>query len=458
MMNKQTKKSKQIIFGLGQSGLSCARYFDRIGQAYSLFDTREEPPGEKDIASLKYCEKYYSGKKFDFESIDESVFANCQQMIVSPGIALETPFVEKAKQLNIDVCGDVELFARTCNKPIIAITGSNGKSTVTDLTDRLLNAAGMNSQKGGNIGLAVLDFLPEQGNEIYVLELSSFQLDTTYSLKPEVAVLLNLSEDHLDRYQGFDDYCQSKKRIYKDAKYVIFNQDDHLTYPSTISERAFSFSVLPKAQDTENVSRIDRSASGYDLYVKGQFVIASDELSITGIHNFANVLASLTILDCLKVKLDENILKALRSFSGLKHRFQLVLRGNNTEWINDSKATNVGATIAALNSVETCEEHQLILIAGGDSKQSDLTPLIEPLETKVKSMVLLGKDAKLFAELTSKVTSYFVDNMHQAVCKAKELISGQTTVLLSPACASLDMYENFEERGEEFISAVRACG
>lgn len=458
MINRETKKSKQIIFGLGQSGLSCARYFDRIGQAYFLFDTREEPPGEKDVASLEYCEEYYSGKTFDFESIDESVFANCQQMVVSPGISLETPFVKKAKQLNIDVCGDVELFARNCSKPIIAITGSNGKSTVTDLTDKLLNAAGKKPQKGGNIGLAVLDFLPEQANDIYVLELSSFQLDTTYSLKPEVAVLLNLSEDHLDRYQNFDDYCQSKKRIYKDAKYLVFNQDDHLTYPSTLSEKACSFSVLPETQDKENVSRIVRRGLGYDLFVKDQFVIASDELNVTGTHNFANVLASLTILDCLNVKLDKNVLKALRSFNGLKHRFQLIFRGNNIEWINDSKATNVGATIAALNSVETCDEHQLILIAGGDSKQSDLRPLIEPLENKVKSMVLLGKDARLFADLTSKVTSYFVDNMQQAVCKAKELIAGKTTVLLSPACASLDMYKNFEERGDEFISAVRTYG
>jgi len=452
------EQGKHIIFGLGQSGLSCARYFDRIRQPYCLFDTRENPPGKGEVEHLKYCEKYFFGKSFDFELIDESVFSNCQQIVVSPGISLNTPFVKKAKDLKIDVCGDVEIFARVCSRPIIAITGSNGKSTVTDLTDKLLNAAGIKSQKGGNIGLPVLDFLPQDDADVYVLELSSFQLDTTSSLRPEVAVLLNISEDHLDRYANFYEYCQSKQRIYRQAKHSVFNFDEPLSYPKEKSENDLAFSILLEENDNANISRITRSTNGYDLLVKNKSVVSSDFLSITGKHNFANVLASLNILDCMNVEIDDEVLDELKSFKGLKHRFQLVSRENNCEWINDSKATNVGATIAALNSVESSEQNHLILIAGGDSKQSDLTPLIQPLEAKVSNMVLLGKDANLFAELSSKVTSYFVENMQQAVCKAKELVNGKTIILLSPACASLDMYKNFEERGDEFIAAVRAYG
>ncbi len=452
-----TKGNTHIIFGLGQSGLSCARYFDRIGQTYSLLDTRENPPGKNDVQGLKYCRAFYFG------AIEETILDNCQQLVVSPGIALNTPLVQQAIKLGIDVCGDVEIFSRACKKPIIAITGSNGKSTVTDLTDKLIQAAGIKSQKCGNIGLPVLDFLPEDSAELYVLELSSFQLDTTDSLKPKVAVLLNLSEDHMDRYPGFEQYCQSKHKIFQRATHIIFNQDDELTYPQKISENDLAFSLkVPSDNKLSQTSYINRSDSnhdftGYDLIVKRQNIVSSNLLNITGKHNYANALASLNILSCLDIEIDETILVALQSYGGLEHRFQLVLRVDNCEWINDSKATNVGATIAALNSVEVTQNTQLILIAGGDSKQSELSPLIRPLEDKVSEMVLLGKDAKLLSQLTPKVTSYLVDDMHQAVCKAKELIKNKAVVLLSPACSSLDMFKSFEARGEEFIAAVRAC-
>jgi len=452
----QSKENIHIIFGLGQSGLSCARYFDRIGQAYFLLDTRENPPAKNETKNLKCCRKVYFGSSFNFELVDESIFEYCSQMIVSPGISLNAPLVIKAKALGIDVCGDVEIFVRICKKPIVAITGSNGKSTVTDLTDKLLNAAGIKSQKGGNIGLPVLDFLPQDSADVYVLELSSFQLDTTDSLKAKVAVLLNLCEDHLDRYANFNEYVQSKQKIYNQAAHVVFNKDEMLTYPSKISAKDLAFSISLEKHDDANVSQIINSDIGYDLLVKNNVVISSKALNITGKHNYANILASLNILDCMNVEINENVLVALSSFEGLKHRFQLVSRKNSCEWINDSKATNVGATIAALDSVELSEKNHLILIAGGDSKQSDLTPLIEPLEAKVNQLILLGKDALLFSVLTSNVTSYFVENMHQAVCKAKELVKGKTIILLSPACASLDMYKNFEARGEDFIAEVRA--
>ncbi len=451
------KGNTHIIFGLGQSGLACARYFDRIQQPYSLLDTRQNPPGKKDIQALKYCQQCYFGE------FDESILTDCQQLVVSPGISLTTPLVQKAIALNIDVCGDVEIFARVCKKPIVAITGSNGKSTVTDLTDKLINAAGIKSQKGGNIGLPVLDFLPQDSAELYVLELSSFQLDTTDSLSPRVAVLLNLSEDHMDRYSGFEQYCQSKHKVYQQAECRVFNLDDELTHPSTITNKDLAFSLLPPShQQLSSLSYIaPRQSSGYlqcyDLVVKGQVIVSSASLNITGKHNLANALASLNILNYLDIEIDKNVLQALQQYQGLKHRFQLVLRAEHCQWINDSKATNVGATIAALNSLESGSNTQLILIAGGDSKHSELSPLIRPFEDKVSALILLGKDAQLFAELTEKVNSYLVENMHQAVCKAKELIDGPAVILLSPACSSLDMYKNFEVRGDEFIAAVRAC-
>lgn len=446
-----------IIFGLGQSGLSCARYFDRIEQTYLLLDTRENPPGEIEIEQLSHCQGFYFGE------IDESILAGCCQLVVSPGISLQTPLVKKAIALNIDVCGDVEIFSRACNKPIVAITGSNGKSTVTDLTDKLINASGIKAQKGGNIGLPVLDFLPQDKAELYVLELSSFQLDTTDSLAPEVAVLLNLSEDHLDRYSGFEQYCQSKQKIYQRAKYKVFNFDDALTHPQNICKNDLAFSLMmPRIDQSLFVSYIkplpiDNDLLSYELVVDDVDVVSSRLLNIAGKHNFANVLACLNILTCLNIDISQSILQVLQRYKGLKHRFQLVKRDSQCEWINDSKATNVGATIAALDSLELDSTTQLILIAGGDSKQSQLSPLVQPLEDKVSALVLLGKDAELFARLSSNISSYLVENMQQAVCKAKQLIDGKTVILLSPACSSLDMFKNFEARGDAFISEVRAC-
>lgn len=451
------KGDTHIIFGLGQSGLSCARYFDRIEQTYLLLDTRKNPPGEKEVEHLSHCQGVYFGE------IDQSILNGCRQLVVSPGISLQTPLVKKAKAINIDVCGDVELFARACNKPIVAITGSNGKSTVTDLTDKLINASHIKSQKGGNIGLPVLDFLPQDEADIYVLELSSFQLDTTDSLAPEVAVLLNLSEDHLDRYSGFEQYCRSKQKIYQRAKYRVFNFDDELTYPQKVCKNDLAFSLVNSVDNQSlSLSYLDTKSAGDDLLSYGLVVnhvdiMSSNLLSITGKHNFANVLACLNILTCLNIEINQDILKVLQEYKGLKHRFQLVKRDSQCQWINDSKATNVGATIAALNSLDLEPEAQLILIAGGDSKQSELSSLIQPLEDKVSALVLLGKDAELFAKLSSKLAFYRVENMRQAVCKAKQLVDGKGVVLLSPACSSLDMYKNFEARGDAFISEVRAC-
>jgi len=468
MSNIEQISPTHIILGLGQSGLSCARYFDRIAQSYGVLDTREYPPGREAIESSKFCQMSNFGK------LDQTWLNGCKLLVVSPGISPTLPFIKKAKSLGVDVCGDVELFARNCSKPIVAITGSNGKSTVTDLTDRLINATNINCQKGGNIGLPVLDFLPQADADLYVLELSSFQLDTTFTLSPEIAVLLNISEDHMDRYSDFMAYVSSKKQIFSGANRSIYNAEDSLTFPEPIKENDIAFSLnLDSSSKKGTTNYLNRVEDGTDIIIDGSKQLKTSELSITGRHNYANVLASLSILSGLNIEINEQVLSVLKEYQGLKHRFQLVSRSKGCEWINDSKATNVGATVAALNSIEKHGRKNIVLIAGGDSKESDLQPLVEPVIEKVSHLFLLGKDRHKIADLISYSSSdifnqvaksnkndikiHFVENLKEAVVAASAIVDMNDIVLLSPACSSLDMFKNFEARGDAFIEAVRQC-
>lgn len=455
-------KHKNIIFGLGKSGMSCAHYFDRKKIYYTLVDTRLNLSNKEEISQLKYCQAKYLG------SFDEAILDSCEMLIVSPGISLKHPFVKIAKNNNIDICGDIELFARACDKKVVAITGSNGKSTVTELTKELISASGLSVQMAGNIGLPILDYLAHNAEEklpdLFVIELSSFQLDLTQSLKAEVAVLLNISEDHMDRYDCFDDYVKSKQSIFCGAKRKVFNFGDKKCFPSEVDTADYAFSIDRNDKyPTCKIAKIPEESSNegkrFKFVLDDKTILNSTELNMIGKHNYANVLASLSIIKLLNIELNRKTLGALRSYSGMKHRFQLASKRFNCNWINDSKATNVGATIAALKNFGSNEEQRLILIAGGDSKKSDLEPLTKELEDKVDSLILLGKDAQLFAELSNKVKAYFVKNMQQAIEKARSLIedlssSKQTTVLLSPACASFDMFKNFEDRGDQFTQAI----
>jgi len=459
---KSKIEHKNIIFGLGKSGMSCARYFDRTGILYTLIDTRSNLPNKNEISKLKNCQASYFGV------IDDQVLDSCERFIVSPGIPLKHPFVTQAKKRNIDICGDVELFARDCDTKIVAITGSNGKSTVTELTNKLTLASGINVQMAGNIGLPVLDYLATDNDEklpeLFILELSSFQLDLTKSLQPEVAVLLNISEDHMDRYETFNDYVNSKRTVFNSAKQRVFNFDDKRCFPSEIDVFDYAFSIeqtdLTVNCNTAKISNgPSKDPTSNGLYINKKMILESADLNMIGNHNFANILASLSILKLLNIELDQKVIRALCDYNGMKHRFQLVSKKFDCHWINDSKATNVGATIAALENFDSRREQRLILIAGGDSKKSDLNPLTKEFEDKVESLILLGKDAQLFANLSNRIKAYFVNNMQQAIEKAKSLIEGlstskQTTVLLSPASASLDMFKNFEDRGEQFAQAI----
>lgn len=456
MKNQAHQTKVPMILGLGKSGLSCAGYFDRIDQDYIFLDTRNIASGGSQLKDFSNCKEFYFG------NLEHELLDRCLALIVSPGVPLTEPFVEFAISSGIEIYGDIEIFVRNSKKPIIAITGSNGKSTVTDLTEKLLRGAGVNAQKGGNIGLPVLDFLPKDDADLYVLELSSFQLDTTKSLKPRIAVLLNISEDHMDRYASFKDYKNSKLKVYNNACYKIFNQDDTKTTPKTIQREDYTFSSTePSEKAINKMSFLSKKNNcsdkrNFELVVDGKPIMSTCEMKMAGTHNYLNALTCLSILDRLEINIDCGLVEILNDYSGLPHRFQRVSRKNGVEWINDSKATNVGSALSALNSVIK-GTNKLILIAGGDSKESDLTPLTSAFEKQVNQLILMGKDAERLAALTDKVPVCFAKDMKQAVELANEIALEGDTILLSPACSSLDMFKNFEQRGEMFVDAIGRC-
>ncbi len=446
------------IFGLGLSGISTARYLQKTKQDFFVVDTRENPPGKDLVREMSCCQSYYFG------FIPTAKLNNASMIILSPGVSPKITEIKTAKDNGVKVIGDVELFVTQTTKKIIAITGSNGKSTVTDLTYQLLLAAGLKAKIGGNFGIPVLDFLPEDDAEIYVLELSSFQLDTLSSLKADVAVVLNITEDHMDRYENFAEYIQSKLSIFHGAKKLIANADEPLTFAGIKNEV-----VLFSLNNSSAKYHLQSEQANKALSCDGSSIINVSQLTLSGKHNWSNVLASLAILNELGVAISLPVLNCLKNYQGLEHRFQLVLRKDNVDWINDSKATNVGATQAALESVDMDYYTKVFLIAGGDAKASDLSPLKKSLTEKISTMILIGKDAKKLAELLPSDKIVFSTDMRNAVKQAYLLIKQEINnlnlehrqnnylVLLSPACASLDMYKNYEFRGQAFIEAVKEC-
>ncbi len=460
-MTEITQKKSICIFGLGQSGISAARYLERTQQDFFVVDTRKNPPGQSEVKVMSYCQQSYFGE-FPQNELNDALM-----IIVSPGVSTQLPSLILARQAGVNIIGDVELFVKNTNKKIVAITGSNGKSTVTDLTYRLLVSAGINAKIGGNYGIPVLDYLPDDLADIYVLELSSFQLDTTPSIQADVAVVLNISEDHMDRYASFEDYRQSKLSLVKNAKTIIANADDEAIEVKSDSPVLWFSSKVKKASSNNDYA-VSRKNNEYVLTGKDQLLVMADELQLSGNHNWSNVLACLAVFEALNIELNEQVIEQLKSYQGLPHRFQLVCRKDNVDWVNDSKATNVGATQAALNSIDHNMYSLIILIAGGDAKESDLQPLEEPL-SKVDHLILMGKDAKQFEALIDSKKVCFVETMQLAVSQAKTFVdnyqqtsglskdSNKIIILLSPACSSLDMYKNFEVRGQSFIDAVKEC-
>ena len=433
-----------LVVGLGKTGLSVVRYLRALGERVIVVDSRDIPPG---LAVLKneYAEVECSTGRFD-----ESLFVKARRIIVSPGVALAEPALIAAKNNGVEIIGDIDLFSHEAQAPVVGITGSNGKSTVTTLLALMAKQAGKSAVASGNIGLPVLDSLDDDV-DLYLLELSSFQLETLQYLPMKAAVVLNVSADHLDRYESLSAYASSKQVIYDNAEVLVLNKDDALANRVSVSAKKQIKFTLNEPEDNE-FGLVDHNDGSSALYLGKQRLIAVDELSIKGSHNVQNALAALALGHAIGLPMD-SMLNTLKEFRGLSHRTQLVATINGVDWINDSKATNVGATIAAL--VGLPGKH--VLIAGGDAKGADFSELSEVIEQHCRAVVLMGKDAARIASIIPKdILVEQVVDMQSAVLTAQSFAQPGDNVLLAPACASFDMFNDFEHRGDAFVAAVES--
>ncbi len=429
------------------TGLSCARYLQERNVPVVIIDSRSNPPGLSELQEDMLGVSVVTG------GFDSRVFASAERLVVSPGVSIDEPQIQAARKRGVEVLGDIELFAREAKAPVVAITGSNGKSTVTALLGEMARHAGKESAVGGNIGLPALDLLSDK-NELYILELSSFQLETTYSLKPRVAVVLNVSADHLDRYDGIEGYATTKGAIYKGADIRVFNQDDPKVMAMCGQPQVGDLFFTLQEPDNANVFGICLWDGKPWLCRGQQALLPTTELQLPGQHNLANALAALAMGVALELPMP-SMLETLCTFRGLPHRTQLIAEHAGVRWYNDSKATNVGACIAALEGMKDGVD-QIVLIAGGESKDADFLELAAVVKHTVRAVVLMGQDAALIEDaLDGIVPVTQAADMDAAVKCADELAKPGDAVLLSPACASFDMFRGFEHRGNCFIEAVQ---
>lgn len=428
-----------LVIGLGISGQSCLRYLVAQGEPVRAMDSRERPPG------LDQVRQQFPGLTLHTGSFQSDWIESARRLVVSPGVAVSEPDIARAAAQGKEVIGDIELFARAASLPVVAVTGSNAKSTVTAMFAEVAAACGRAPLAGGNLGTPALDLLGQPG-DLYVLELSSFQLETTWSLDAQVAVVLNLSEDHMDRYASFGDYIAAKQRIYDGCEVAVWNHDDEATRPQRPVARQISFGLHAEAD-----YHLD-SARGM-LMCRGQDLIAVSALTLKGNHNALNVLAVLAMAEALDLD-QEKAMAAAAAFAGLPHRCQLVREHRNVLWFNDSKGTNVGATLAALEGIGPAIAGKVILIAGGQGKGQSFRPLNDAAQRFVRAAVLIGEDARVVAAALDEIPSQFAQDMADAVRRASLLAEPGDAVLLSPACASLDMFASYAQRGDAFVAAV----
>lgn len=434
--------SRVLVVGLGITGLSVASFLAQRGVQLAVTDTRANPPGLQELRELLPDVAVFLG---GFEPV---AFARATHLVVSPGIALETPVIQEAIKSGLPVFGDLDLFAAEAQAPIIGITGSNGKSTVTSLLGLMAELDGCKVKVGGNLGTPMLDLLDAEA-ELYVLELSSFQLERSEIFEAKAATVLNISPDHLDRYADLQAYADAKKRIFRGNGLMVLNDDDpavlEMVEPSRNSVR---FSV--KTQTTAEYRLEIRDGVEY-LIGKDAAVMPASEVRIKGRHNLANALSTIALGDEVGIS-RAAMVRALREFPGLDHRMQWVAEVDGVSYINDSKATNIGACIAALEGLR----EPVVLIAGGDGKGADFELLRDAVQQRVRAAVLLGRDAGLLeAALSPVVQTLRVNNLQQAVPAARQLAQKGDVVLLAPACASLDQFKDYKERGRVFADAVR---
>lgn len=444
-MIETVKNKRVVVLGLGHTGLSALRWLDAQGAKVIVADTRENPP------NLQAVRKDMPSVEIILGDFDTSLLQTAALMVISPGVALSTPAVQQAIGAGVPVVGDVELFAqfRSPNAKVIAITGSNGKTTVTTLVGEMCKSAGLNTIVAGNIGLPVLEALDMDVPDVYVLELSSFQLETTNSLIADVATVLNVTEDHMDRYPDISTYAAAKAHIFYKAKHQVLNRDD-----------AWSM-VMERSPLVLTTYGLNDDADGFGIEVKnneiwlcdsGKHLINAADLHIRGAHNVSNALAALAL--CRAIGLEyAPLLSTLYNFKGLPHRVEWVAEIDKVDYFDDSKGTNVGAACAAISGLP----QKVVLIAGGDGKDQNFSPLVRPVKENARAVVLIGRDAYIIEKvlLETAVPIYHAQDMQEAVAIAKRVAQTGDAVLLSPACASLDMYENYIKRAEAFVAAVK---
>jgi len=438
--------ARTLIVGLGATGLSCVRFLAQRGVEVAVIDSREQPPALADMQREFPDIALFTG------GFDAEVFARAERILLSPGVSLQEPLLVEAIQRGIEVIGDIELFARTAKAPVVAITGSNGKSTVTTLLGAMARQAGVDVRVGGNLGTPALDLLGTQEPDLYVLELSSFQLETVQSLHCRAATVLNISPDHLDRYDSIASYAGAKQRIFAGADVQIVNRDDVAASELASSEApVVGFGLgKPAAQDFGLLETSD----GLWIAKGSERWMSASAVRMPGRHNLANALAALALGDVLGFP-REVMLLVLKEFQGLPHRTQWVADVDGVSWFNDSKATNVGAALAAIQGFDG----PLILLAGGQGKGADFSELAAGLDARVKAVVLLGEAAEeIEVALQGTVATQRAFDVFDAVRQAAALAVPGDTVLFSPACASFDMFSDYRQRGETFMQAVRELG
>jgi len=437
----------RIVVGLGKSGMSLVRFLANRGVPFAVADTRENPP---ELATLR---RDYPQIEVRCGELDADFLCRASELYVSPGLALATPALQAAAARGVKLSGDIELFARNAKAPIVAISGSNAKSTVTTLVGDMAAAAGKRVAVGGNLGTPALDLLADDV-ELYVMELSSFQLETTHQLGAEVATVLNVSEDHMDRYSGLPAYHLAKHRIFRGAHQVVVNRQDALSRPlPTEGQPCWTFGL--NRPDFKGFGLREEDGVKYLAFEFSNLMPAS-EVKIRGAHNQSNALAALALGHAVGLPMDV-MLQTLREFGGLEHRCQWVRELDGVSYYNDSKATNVGAALAAIEGLGADIAGKLVLIAGGDGKGADFSSLAAPVAAHCRAVVLLGRDAEQIATaLGEGVPQVRAASLDDAVLRCAELAQPGDAVLLSPACASFDMFKNYEERGRLFARAVEA--
>jgi len=435
------KKQSIAIIGLGATGLSCVNFYRCKGISVSVFDTRAEPPGKEELDENTplFC-----------GPLTATTLCSFSLLVVSPGIAISSPAISEAMQSGVEVIGDIELFARElASQPyqhakLVTITGSNGKSTVTSLLGEMAKKATVNVGVGGNFGVPALTLL-DPSIELYILELSSFQLETTSSLKATISTVLNISEDHLDRYPSYQAYIDAKHKIYQQSDTILVNRDDLLTHSDSQPQLSFGF-------DEQDFGLIEQAGQPW-LSQQKQPLLSCAELKLSGKHNWMNALATLALGGHVGLPIAA-MLSTLTSYTGLKHRCEFVKDINGVRWINDSKATNIGATQAALTGLSETIMGKVHVILGGDGKGADFSELKPVLKSIKGEVACFGQDAEQI--VAQHATAMLVDDLQEAVAHIAQHAKAGDIVMLTPACASIDMYKNFMARGEHFIDLVNA--